>query len=103
MKLLALLLLGSGLVGGVLSVSGQGTFQNLGFEAASLVPISSDTVEFAPAFPSWTGTVGGEEKTSALYNFIYLDTSRITIIDHGWSNPYGTPEGLIDGNFTAIL
>jgi len=81
----------------------QGTFQNLGFESAALVPISANAVQFAPAFPGWTGTIGGVQQTAALYNAITLDTSAISIIDHGWSNPFGGPGGVIQDNFTAIL
>ena len=81
----------------------QGTFQNLGFESASLVPISANAVQFAPAFPGWTGTIGGVQQTGALYNDISLDTSAISIIDRCWSNPFGGLGGLIQDNFTAIL
>ena len=81
----------------------QGTFQNLGFESASLVPISANRVQFAPAFPGWTGSIGGVQQTGALYNDITLDTSAISIIDHSWSNPFGGPGGIMEGNFTAIL
>src|ERR1017187_8264435 len=66
-------------------------FQNLGFESASLVPIPADPynrVQFGPAFPGWTGYVGGVQQTAALYNNEFLDTSGIGIIDHGWPYPY---------------
>ena len=85
---------------------GQGSFQNLGFETASLVPIPGDPygrVQFAPAFPGWTGLIGVVQSTDALYNNSFLDTSGITILDHGW--PVGSlgAGGLISGNFTALL
>jgi hypothetical protein len=85
-----------------LSAQGQGTFQNLGFESASLVPISGPTVQFAPAFPGWTASVGGSQLTTALYNDINLDTSGISIIDSGWSY-FSVSAGVIQGNYTAIL
>ena len=83
---------------------GQGSFQNLGFESASLVPIPGDPygrVQFATAFPGWTGLVGGAQQTTALYNSYFLGTSVISIIDHGWS--YTSLGGVIQGNYTAIL
>jgi hypothetical protein len=86
--------------------AGQGNFQNLGFESASLVPIPGDSygrVQFAAAFPGWTGLVGGTQETGALYNNEFLDSSGISIIDQGWSDPFGGTGGLIQGNFTIIL
>ena len=88
------------LVLGAGGASGQGTFQNLDFESATLVPVSANTVQFALAFPGWTGFIGGAQQTVALHNDINLDTSGISVIDHGWSLPLG---GLIQGNYTAIL
>ncbi len=80
----------------------QGTFQNLGFESATLVPISgtsSSPVEFAPAFPGWTATVGGVQPIFALYNEVALDSSEIGIMDSG-----GPLSGLvIQGTYTAVL
>src|ERR1039457_146039 len=85
-------------------------FTNLNFESASLVPAGGFYVQFNQAFPGWTGTVGGVQQTLALSNNAYLDTSGISIINHGWSNPFagfGFPNagsgGLIQGNYTAIL
>jgi hypothetical protein len=87
---------------------GQGSFQDLDFESAVLVPIpgaSYPTVQFAAAFPGWTGLVGGEQQTGALYNNVFGGTSAICIIDNGW--PAGIPGmgvgGVISGNYTAIL
>jgi|ERR1043166_4398994 hypothetical protein len=86
------------------SVFTQGTFQNLDFEGAFLVPIPGDVygrVQFAPAFPGWTGFVGGVQQNAAQYNNAFLDSSGISVIDHGSSFP---PSILvIEGNFTAVL
>ena len=49
----------------------QGTFQNLNFEAAQLVPIPGDpygAVQFSTAFPGWTGYYGGQQVTSTIPN-----------------------------------
>src|ERR1035441_4592146 len=86
-----------------LSARAQGSFQNLGFESATLVPPSSEQVQFAPAFPGWTGYVGGTQRAVATYNFLALDSSVFSIIDYGFSNYFGLPGGLIQGNFTAVL
>jgi hypothetical protein len=85
---------------------GQGTFQNLGFEAATLVPVSANMVQFAPAFSGWSGTIEGQHQANALYNDAYLGTTVIGIIDPGWfgtaaSNYLGA--GVIEGNYTALL
>ncbi|MGA2029008.1 MAG: hypothetical protein ABSG87_02935 [Verrucomicrobiota bacterium] len=82
------------------SIYAQGNFQNLDFESATIVPVSGDPygrVEFAPAFPGWTGYTGINEETLALYNNIFLDSSGIGIFDANSSS------GLIQGNFTAML
>src|SRR2546422_10559953 len=84
----------------------QGTFQNLVFESATLVPISgtsSSPVQFAPAFPGWTGSVGGVQLSGALYNEVYLDSSGISVIDQRWTSPFGGPSGTIEGSYTAVL
>src|SRR6266568_1786041 len=80
----------------------QGTFQNLGFESATLVPIfgnSSSPVQFAPAFPGWTGSIGGVQVSAALYNSAALGSSAIGIMDSG--GPFLT--GVIQGTYTAML
>src|SRR5712671_6794392 len=90
------------------SAFAQGTFQNLDFEQATLVPIPGDPyqrVQFAAALPGWTGYVGTNLETAALYNRTFLDSSGISIIDSGWSaSPasFGVP-GPYEGNFSAIL
>src|SRR5688572_32833103 len=61
----------SGLV--ALSAFGQGTFQNLDFENAVIIPITGNTVQFAPAFPSWTGTLGSTSATQAFHNSLSLN------------------------------
>src|SRR6266478_5350034 len=81
------------------SASAQGNFQNLGFESASLAGYPYGSVPFAAAFPGWTGYVGTNQQTAALYNNVFLDSSGISIIDHGWSSPIAGPAGPIEGNF----
>src|SRR5678816_4063715 len=49
----------------------QGTFENFGFESASLVPIPGDPyqrVQFNAALPGWTGYAGTNPQNAVLYN-----------------------------------
>jgi hypothetical protein len=86
----------------------QGTFQNLGFESATLVPIPGDPdirVQFAPALPAWNGYIGSAQQDAALYNWAFLDSSGIAILDAAAdSAPIPVIHGrLIQGEFTALL
>src|SRR5437867_11267640 len=89
------------------SAHGQGTFQNLNFEEAVLVPIPGDPygrVEFAPAFPGWTGYVAQSSQSAALHDRTFLDSSGIAILDAAWNNSTSESRGnLISGDFTALL
>ena len=85
-------------------VQAQGTFQNLDFESASVVPIPGDLdarIQFSSAFPGWLGYVGGVPRTAALYNRVYMDTSGFSLIEIGW--PSYPSSSVIEGNFTALL
>jgi len=80
---------------------GQGTFQNLDFESAVIVPVTGDPfgrVQFAPAFPGWTGYVGTNQQTLALFNNLFVGTAAIALLGPGWSGG-----GIIAGNYTAVL
>jgi hypothetical protein len=85
--------------GVILQLNAQGTFQNLGFESATLVPVPGDPygrVQFAPAFPGWTGHIGASTETLALYDNLYLDSTGLGL--------QGPGSGLnIDGNYTAMI
>ena len=99
MKALAFILL-SGLMAG--SGFGQGTFQNLNFESAVLVPISGNptTVQFGPAFPGWTGYFGLgvlSPTFPANYNNINVGSIGLGLLDQ--NSPFG---GSIS-NLTAVL
>ncbi len=82
---------------------GQGTFQNLGFESATVIGGPGTFVDFGQAFQGWTGYVGGVQQFSAVYDTLAMDTAGFAIIDGNFSNPFGMPGGLIQGNFTAVL
>jgi hypothetical protein len=85
--------------------AGQGSFQNLGFESATLVPVPGQPPfhYFAQAFPGWTGYVAGEQELLALHNSLTLATPGFSIIDQSFVNPLGLPGGLIQGDYTAVL
>lgn len=58
--------------------SGQGTFQNLDFEAAQLIPIPGDpdgAVQFSAAFLGWTGYIDGQVQTRSIPNGVPIGTS----------------------------
>jgi hypothetical protein len=100
------LVAGLALLLSVAGAEGQGTFQNLDFESAVLVPVPGDPyggVAFGPAFPGWTVYIGGAPLDAAwypnaLYNNEFLDSSGISIFDHNFA--YGS---VIQGNYTALL
>ena len=84
----------------------QGTFQNLGFESAAIVPIAADpygSVQFGSAFPGWVGYVGGISQGAALYNNYFLDSSGIAIITSNWPHYFGPSIGIIEGGCTALI
>ena len=84
---------------------GQG-FVNLGFESATFVPIAGDSlgrVQFAQAFPGWTGTVGGLSPDGVLSNNVYLSTAGFSLIKSNFNTFGVVPGGLIQGKFTAVL
>jgi hypothetical protein len=80
-----------------------GGFVNLDFESATLVPVAGDSyrsVQFAQAFPGWTETIVAALDTNALYDFVFLDSAGIAIIDTNASYPRGV---VIGGRYTALL
>ena len=90
----------------VLSAQGQGTFQNLGFESATIVPVSGGPfVDFTQAFPGWTGYVGGVQQFLTMYDSLAMSTAGFSIIDTNYAPVYGwgSTGGLIQGRYTAVL
>ena len=83
-------------------VKGQGTFQNLGFESATVGGAPGPFFSFGQAFPGWTGYVYGGQASEALYDALPLGNGGFSIIDSGWV--YGPSNaGLMEGNYTAVL
>ena len=84
----------------VATASAQGTFQNLDFESATIVPIPGDSlqrVEVAPAFSGWT-IAGG--LSGAMYHRRYLDSTGISIMDDP-NCPFGCL--VLEGRYTAVI
>ena len=82
-------------------VLAQGTFQNLDFEAATLIPIPGDPfgrVEFAPAFPGWVGYVGTNLQIVADHNNRSLSEPGIAIMGPDFPAP-----SLFQGHYYARL
>ena len=78
---------------------GQGNFQNLGFESATIVPVVGDPagrIQFPPAFPYWIGTINGQTQSVTLYNNAALSTPSFILFG-------GASPGRLDGNYTAAL
>ncbi len=81
------------------AAQGQG-FRNLGFEAATIVPVSGDAyqrIEFSSALRWWTGSVGGEQQDRAIYNDLFLDSAGIGLVTAD------SLSGVIAGDYTAVL
>jgi hypothetical protein len=83
------------------SSNGQGSFQNLGFESGTVVPIPDDPynrVYFDEAFPGWRGYVGGIQETAALHNAIFLCCSAVTL-----QGGESRPQLAIEGTYSVFL
>lgn len=84
--------------------AGQGTFQNLGFESATLIPAGGEQFfDFSQAFPGWTGYLGGVPQEVTAYNGLTLGSAGFSLIDSAYQAPYGSTGGLIQGAYTAVL
>jgi hypothetical protein len=85
------------------STLAQGTFQNLNFEQASIVPISGQpfAVTVANALPGWTVDYGSVQQTQISYNDPLLGGETwVTLYANGYP---GGPVPVIDGNFSLLL
>src|SRR2546428_8311706 len=60
-------------------IQGQGTFQNLGFESASIPPSPGTFIPFTNALPGWTGLLGTNSATQALYYGTSLSFAEVSI------------------------
>lgn len=89
-----------------LCAEGQGTFQNLDFEAASVPSVPPDqpiTVDPAAALPGWTGYVGTSQVNQVWYNGVSVGGALISLIDRHTGGAFALSNYVIAGNFTATL
>ncbi len=83
----------------------QGTFQDLNFEEANIVPIVGSqyypyAVTVANALPGWTVDYGNVQQSQILYNDPSLGGTAVTLLAEGY--PPGNYTA-IDGSFSVVL
>jgi hypothetical protein len=84
----------------------QGTFQNLNFEQANIVPIVGNpnypyAVSVADALPDWTVDYGNVQQSVMLYNDPAIGgETQVTLYAQGYPGAVGP---IIDGNFSVLL
>jgi hypothetical protein len=80
----------------------QGTFQDLNFEEATIVPISGEpnAVTVANALPSWAVYYGSDQETQITYNQATTGGTVVSVLANGYPGPSG---GVLDGNFSVLL
>ena len=62
----------------------QGTFQNLDFEQASIIPLGgfdTNQVEASAALPGWTVYIGGSSVNNVLYDTLTIGSPAVSIQD----------------------
>src|SRR5580658_11174749 len=95
-QIVSVVLLASGAI-----ATAQGTFQNLNFEQANIVPIVGNpnypyAVSVADALPDWTVNYGSVQQTVMLYNDVELGgETQVTLYAQGYPGYVGP---IIDGN-----
>ena len=84
-------------------VYAQGTFQNLGFEAANVPVLPAGQPAFinvTDALPGWTAYIGTNQATQVAYNGVSLGGAVVGLVDLHTSF---FSNNVIAGNFTANL
>src|SRR5262245_30435826 len=88
-----------------LSVQAQGTFRNLNFEQARIIPLGGGPPVFVAttnAIPGWIAYQGGFQPGSIMYNALSLGASDVSI--HDTNDPYASYYGgVIQGKYTVLL
>jgi hypothetical protein len=86
-----------------ISAVGQGTFQNLDFEAATLSPTTGagGPVPVGSALPDWTVYFGTVQQTVMFQNTFSAGDAQVDILGPNW--PLPGPSDIIDGNYTVAL
>jgi hypothetical protein len=83
-------------------VRAQGTFQDLNFEEANIVPIPGQqyAITVANALPGWAVDYGNVQQTQIFYNDASLGATQVTLDANGYP---GTPGPILEGNFSVLL
>lgn len=80
---------------------GQGTFQNLSFEAANIVPPNqAGLFQFSQVFPGWTGYIGTNQAPVALLNGLSLGGAVCSLITRYTPSD---SNAVISGTYTAVI
>lgn len=89
-------------ISAVSAAKAQGTFQNLDFEGASIVPISGQSfaITVANALPDWTVDYNNVQQSQIFYNDPSLGDAQVTLLASGYPGSAGP---IIDGNFSVLL
>jgi len=84
------------------ALHGQGSFQNLGFELASVpsIPPYHALVPATDALPGWIVYAGPYQQTQIWYNGVSAGGALVTIIDA--NDPYAADD-IMEGKFTVTL
>jgi hypothetical protein len=80
----------------------QGSFENLNFEEANIVPITGQplAITVANALPGWTVDYGTDQQSQIFYNDASLGAAQVTLFANGSPGILGP---IIDGNFSVLL
>ena len=81
---------------------GQGAFQNLDFESATVPPLPAGqyggSVPISDGLPHWSGFLGADEVTEVLHNNFTLGTPSLSIL-----GPDCTFSSIPEGSYAALL
>ncbi len=80
----------------------QGTFENLNFEEANIVPIAGQpyAIAVANALPEWSVYYGAAQQTQIYYNAPSLGDVQVTLLADGYP---GVDSPIIAGSFSVFL
>lgn len=90
-----------GFVCAILTAKAQGTFQNLDFEEANIIPIGGGLPDYiiqaSAALPNWTVYIGGSSVNYVVYDTVSLGSSEVSIHDSMSSRQP------LQGNYSVVL
>jgi hypothetical protein len=85
----------------------QGSFQNLGFEAASVPVVPAGQYgtnqPVGAALPGWNVYVGANQQSMVLHDNSYIGTSALVLLGPGWTNDMVWGGPIIQGSYTVLF